>query len=249
MQGPAGDWWFAYHGYENGFRTLGRQMLLEPFAWTDDGWPRALGGDLSHSLPKPRGAPEGPHGLALSGAFHQDQFGARLAFYAPGEGYLDRVRLQEGGLILKGQGAGPADSSPLAFIAGDRAYEVTVDVEIQGAGQGGLLLFYNDKLFCGLGTHADTLHTYKSGTEQTYPPPGPGEGRRVSLRVVNDENVASFFIRAEGGAWRKVVSYEVAGYNHNMADGFMSLRPAIFASGDGAVVFRSLSYRALGAAT
>jgi beta-xylosidase len=43
VQGPAGDWWLAYHGYENGYRTLGRQMLLEPFAWGDDGWPHALG--------------------------------------------------------------------------------------------------------------------------------------------------------------------------------------------------------------
>ena len=41
------------------------------------------------------------------------------------------------------------------------------------------------------------------------------------------------------------MSYEVAGYNHNMADGFISLRPALFASGEGAVVFRALTYRAL----
>lgn len=31
VEGPAGDWWMVYHGYENGFRTLGRQILLEPF--------------------------------------------------------------------------------------------------------------------------------------------------------------------------------------------------------------------------
>ncbi|MFN6983157.1 MAG: family 43 glycosylhydrolase, partial [Brevundimonas sp.] len=30
VEGPAGDWWMVYHGYENGFRTLGRQTLLEP---------------------------------------------------------------------------------------------------------------------------------------------------------------------------------------------------------------------------
>ena len=47
VEGPAGDWWLVYHGYENGFRTLGRQTLLEPMAWTADGWPRATGGTLS----------------------------------------------------------------------------------------------------------------------------------------------------------------------------------------------------------
>ncbi len=250
VQGPAGDWWMAYHGYENGFRTLGRQMLLAPFEWTADGWPKALGGDLSHPLPKPRGpsgqARQAPHGLALSDDFHEAMLGSKLAFHAPSPGYLDRVRLQDGGLVLRGQGSGPADSSPLTFIAGDRAYEVTVEVELQGEVQGGLLLFYSDKLFCGVGSGGDRLHAYKTGVAQVYPSPGPAEGRRFGLRVVNDENVASFFIRAGDAPWRKIVSYEVSGYNHNMADGFTSLRPALFASGDGKVVFRALRHRALG---
>jgi xylan 1,4-beta-xylosidase len=43
-----------------------------------------------------------------------------------------------------------------------------------------------------------------------------------------------------------VIDYEVAGYNHNMADGFLSLRPAIYASGEGSARFRSLSYKARG---
>jgi len=64
----------------------------------------------------------------------------------------------------------------------------------------------------------------------------------LSLRVINDENVASFFVRAENSAWRKAVSYEVSGYNHNMADGFVSLRPALFASGGGEAIFRALRY-------
>jgi xylan 1,4-beta-xylosidase len=38
VEGPAGDWWMVYHGYEDGFRTLGRQTLLEPVDWTRDGW-------------------------------------------------------------------------------------------------------------------------------------------------------------------------------------------------------------------
>ena len=247
VQGPAGDWWLAYHGYENGFRTLGRQMLLEPFLWDADGWPRAMGGDLSRPLPMPARARGGGSGTApsrLSGPFLPDMFGTRLAFFDPLPGYLDRTRIADGALTLAAQGKGPADSSPLAFIAGDRSCEVTVDLEVHGAGQGGLLLFYDGKLFCGLGAEADRLRTYKGGREQSYPPPGPLKGRILSLRVRNEENVASFFVRGDGEAWRKVVSYEVSGYNHNMADGFMSLRPALFSSGDGAVTYRSFSYRA-----
>jgi xylan 1,4-beta-xylosidase len=143
VQGPAGDWWLVYHGYENGFRTLGRQLLLEPFEWTADGWPKALGGDLSRPLPKPKGTVTGPHGLALSGDFAPAMLGAHLAFYAPEPGYLDRARFADGGLALKGQGTGPADSSPLTLVAGDRSYEITIDLELRDASHGGLLLFYD----------------------------------------------------------------------------------------------------------
>ena len=49
VEGPKGDWWLLYHGYENGFRTLGRQALLEPFEWVVDDWPLARGeGRLSN---------------------------------------------------------------------------------------------------------------------------------------------------------------------------------------------------------
>ncbi len=246
VRGPAGEWWLVYHAYENGYRTLGRQMLLEPFEWTADGWPRALGGDLSRPLAKPRGAPAGAHGIALSDDFHAAMFGTRLAFFDPRPGYLDRARIEDGSLILKSQGTGPSSSSPLAFITGDRSYEVSVDVELEGDTQAGLILFYNEKLFCGLGAEAAKLHTWKTGRDSTYPPPGPAAGRRFTIRIVNDDNVTSHFIRPYGGAWRKVIDYEVAGYNHNIADGFMSLRPAIFASGEGSARFRGLTYRAHG---
>jgi beta-xylosidase len=38
IEGPDGNWWVIYHAYENGYRTLGRQTLMEPVEWTDDGW-------------------------------------------------------------------------------------------------------------------------------------------------------------------------------------------------------------------
>lgn len=243
IQGPAGDWWMAYHGYENGYRTLGRQMLLEPFVWDAEGWPRATGGDLTRPLPMPRGGHDIGSGVELSGPFDTSMLGTRLAFFAPSAGYLDRVAINAGKLTLAAEGTGPANSSPLAFIAGDHSYEVTIDVELQGNVQAGVLLFYDRKLFAGLSSEAGKLHTYKVGQEQGYPPPGPSEGRRFSLRIVNDDNVASFYIRSGEKTWRKVVSYEVAGYNHNMGDGFMSLRPAMFACGDGKAVFSGLTYK------
>jgi len=244
IEGPDGRWWLAYHGYENGFRTLGRQMLLDPIEWTPDGWPRALGGDLGRALPKPAGRSPATSGQALSG-FSPTMFGTKLQFYMPQAGYLDRARLEGDTLVMTGQGTGPADASPLLFVAGDRSYEVRLEVEIVGAAEAGLLLFYNDRLFCGLGLSEGKLRAYRIGQEERWPPGGPTTARRLHLRLINRENVVSFYHSADGQRWTKERSFEVAGYNHNVADGFLSLRPGFYAAGAGQAVFRSLVYRAL----
>src|SRR3546814_1139947 len=83
FEGPGGKWWTVYHGYENGYWTLGRQTLLAPVTWSDDGWPRFGGGDLSHPIVKPLGGPRTPHGMPLSDDFSQDRFGPLWAFYDP----------------------------------------------------------------------------------------------------------------------------------------------------------------------
>lgn len=243
VEGPDGKWWMVYHGYENGLRTLGRQMLLEPFEWSADGWPRATGGDLARALPKPSTL-TGPHGQPLSG-FGPDVIGNKLTFWAPRPGYLGRATVANDTLTLTGQGEGPASSSPLLFVAGDRSYEIRVEVELEGAVEAGLLLFYNEKLFCGLGVGPGKLHAYRIGQEERWPPGGATDARRLYLRLVNDENVVTFYYSRDGRSWTKERSFEVAGYNHNVADGFLSLRPGIYAAGQGKATFRTLVYRAL----
>jgi xylan 1,4-beta-xylosidase len=244
VEGPDGRWWMAYHGYENGLRTLGRQMLLEPIEWTPDGWPRATGGVLASPLPMPGKGGRPAASPALT-TFALDMFGTRLAFYKPRAGYLERARLTGDALVVTSQGTGPADASPLLFVAGDRSYEVTVEVEIGAGAEAGLLLFYNEALFCGLGLGEGRLHAYRIGQQERWPPGPPATARRMHLRLVNIENVVTFFYSADGARWTKERSFEVAGYNHNVADGFLSLRPGFYASGGGQATFRNLAYRGL----
>ncbi len=76
VEGPAGDWWMVYHGYENGYWTLGRQTLLDPMEWTKDGWFRAKGGDLSQPIAKPAEGKPLPNGMPLPDDFSTNRFGA-----------------------------------------------------------------------------------------------------------------------------------------------------------------------------
>ena len=46
--------------------------------------------------------------------------------------------------------------------------------------------------------------------------------------------------------WTKYdVQMEVSGYHHNVAYDFLSLRPGLYASGDGKVRFRNFKYQAI----
>jgi xylan 1,4-beta-xylosidase len=242
VQGPNGDWWLVYHGYENGYRTIGRQTLLEPMEWTEDGWPRAKGGNLAGSFPIPgKAEPKVVAGQPLSDDFSVDTLGTRLAFFSLRDGYLERVGYGPTGLVVEGNGTGPADSSPLAFIAGDHSYEIRVELELEGDAQAGLLEFYSPRAFTGLGFDEKRGYSY-TGMASFGPGTQAGIGRRFHLKLANNDNVVSFSHSADGEDWTLAFSAEVSGYNHNVAGGFLSLRPALYVSGKGKATFRKLQY-------
>jgi xylan 1,4-beta-xylosidase len=245
VEGPGGDWWMVYHGYENGFRTLGRQTLLEPMAWTADGWPRALGGTLSDPLPKPRKGVAGPAGFALSDDFSTDKFGVQWSFFNPAKDEMTRVRYADHALTLSAKGQSLADSSPLTFIVGDRSYEVELSLVVSESAQAGLSLFYSDRGFCGVGFSTSQMFTYNYGQEQTWMRQAISAGK-VRIKVTNDQNIVTFHYALDDGAWIKHPwQMEVSGYHHNVFGGFLSLKVAIFCAGSGAVELRDFAYRGL----
>jgi xylan 1,4-beta-xylosidase len=246
VEGPAGDWWLVYHGYENSYWTLGRQTLLEPIRWTADGWPRAMGGDLSLPLAKPRGGKSSSHGSALSDDFSSNRIGLQWSFYAQAAGDAGRVRFEGGALVLAGKGRLPEDASPLTCVVGDHAYEMGVDVEVSGECRAGLLLFYSRRLYCGLGHDGTRLTTYRSGIPIPYwQEKAPAVGR-LQFRIVNNRNIITMYYRAAGAEWtRHGLRIETSGYHTNTADELLSLRPGLFATGAGEARFRNFSYRAL----
>jgi beta-xylosidase len=244
IEGPDGQWWMVYHGYENGFWTLGRQALLDPIEWTADGWFRALGGDLSRPLRKPASIPAAPHGLALSDDFSTDKMGVQWSFYDPAPDEEKRLYREDGALILAGKGTEPRDCSPLTFIAGDPAYTVTVEAEIEAGARAGLLLFYNRRLYCGVGFDTAGMVMHRYGLERRVNNAGP-VARHMFLRLRNDRHIVTIHTSLDGKAWTKFpVQMEVSGYHHNVAYDFLSLRPALYVSGNGQARFRNVRYQA-----
>jgi beta-xylosidase len=245
VEGPAGDWWIVYHGYENGFYTLGRQTLLAPVTWTDDGWFKVGGGDLSAPIAKPKGGEAGPHGLALSDDFRADKYGLQWNFFDPAPDEAGRLSRADGVLTLQARGEAPSTSSPLIFVNGDQAYVIECDIEIDPGARAGLLLFYDRQLYCGLGFDAANFITHQYGIERGRPP-NP-HGRRMLMRLRNDRHIVSFHTSGDGGrTWARFDrGMEVSGYHHNVRGGFLMLKPGLYAAGQGAARFRDFRYRAL----
>ena len=245
IEGPAGDWWAVYHGYENGFWTLGRQTLLAPVTWTKDGWFDIGGGDLSKPLPKPKGGQSQKHGIPLSDDFSIDRTGTVWNFFRPGPGEAARITRDGDGLLLTAKGTAPKDCTPLLLVVGDQAYEFECDIEIDANTRACLLLFYDDKLYCGLGFDDQHFVTHQYGLERGRPI-NP-HGRRMILKVRNDRHIVAFHFSGDGGkTWKRFDrGMEVSGYHHNVRNGFMMLTPGLYAAGEGKARFRNFKYRAL----
>jgi xylan 1,4-beta-xylosidase len=245
VEGPAGDWWMIYHGYENGFRTLGRQTLLEPIEWTSDGWFHAKGGTLSTPLPKPRGGRASTAGLALSDDFSTNKFGVQWSFFNPGPDEMQRVRYQNGSMLIRAKGTSVSDCSPLTAIVGDRSYQAAVVLEIPEGAQAGLLLFYNQRAFCGVGFSTQQMFTYNYGEEQTWMRQSL-PANIVHIRVTNRSNIVTFHYSHDGKDWTQHPwQMEVSGFHHNVLGGFLSLKVGIYCAGNGEVAVRRFDYRGL----
>jgi len=244
VEGPAGDWWGVCHGYESGYWTLGRQALLAPVSWTDDGWFDFRGGDLSQPIAKPKGGRSQRHGAALSDDFSADRFGTQWHFFDPAPDEMERVARRNGTLHLAARGQSPADSSPVLCVVGDPAYEFEAEIDVDPKARGGLLLFYDRKLYCGLGFDGERFVTHQYGIERGRPV-NP-LGRRLWMRVRNDRHTVSLFTSPDRVAWKRFDrGMEVSGYHHNVRGGFHMLKPGLYAAGDGEVRFRNFTYKVL----
>jgi beta-xylosidase len=246
VEGPDNKhWYLVYHAYENGYYNLGRQTLLEPVEWTDDGWVKASGFDVAKPVPVPPGGLAVPPGLAFSDDFRTNKIGVQWSFFRNYAPIAQRFRYEENSLVLNATGSSPKDCSPLTFVCGDQAYELEVEIDCDDAATAGLLLFYSDREFVGLGFSKDKMIEYGKGDIAVFPKQAP-VGRHYFLRLRNNHHIVTTWYSPDGRHWTKHwMQFEVSGYNHNVAGGFLSLRPGLFAAGSGEVRFRNFKYKAL----
>ncbi len=226
LTGPDGSSWMLLHGYRRGFYTLGRQTLLFPLRWSDDGWLRVDG-----PLPEPPPRP----GLS-------DDFTAPTLHWQSWRG--GAAPAVGGGLLrLPATGTDLASAAPLTINPGHAGYSIEVELDPLPEGcQAGLCLFYNPQAYHALAVDARGIVVFDRSPWRPTPTPLPAWSR-LALRVVNDHHEVSCWYALDGGPWRRFGgTAELSGYHHNVFHGFLSLRAGIFACGTGTAAFHRFRY-------
>jgi len=233
-----GNWWIVYHAYENSFYTLGRQTLIEPIEWLDDGWFRAA---KTAKTISPAGTPP-VHAMKLSDDFSGKDLGLQWTTWRDYDS--KSITLKDNSLYLAAKGATPKDARLLLVTANDHSYETLVEVTLGKGSAGGLILFYNEKAFAGISSDGTQLTIYKSAVETTQQP--STFGNHFFLKITNHQNRCDLQASDDGKTWTTIQSgVDVSQMHHNKFKGFLALRPGLMAAGNGEVKFEHFQYRGL----
>ncbi len=244
FEGPKGQWYCMYHGYQKNYYTLGRQTLMEPIEWTDDGWFRVPD---EIQTDQPIAAPSGKKVESmgyLSDDFQGEDINIMWRFWE--EYDTSRFSIKNGKLHLKAKGNDPSDCSPMMIIPTNENYEIKTKFTISENASGGLLLFYNPEGFAGLDFSFKGLGMYRPMRKN----PGHGieteAGNTIYLKINNTEHHLRYYYSYDGENWTMYPSgAESSGMHHNVFGQFMSLRAGIFAAGDGEVIYEYFNYKGI----
>jgi xylan 1,4-beta-xylosidase len=235
----AGRWYMTVHSYENGYRTLGRQLLLQPIEWTADGWFRVapeIAADSAIPMPVP-----GTSQQAFadpSDDFDSPKLGLQWSFwheYDPG-----RFETGKKFLRLAARGKNLEETSVLTNPVGGHSYTVEVEVEVEMGCEAGLLLFYNPEHATGITLSSKGIHV-RVGNGLTFD--HSNSTTRATLRIVNDRQEIDFYFRVDGQTWQRTEeSAEISGMHHNVLGAFLDVRPALCAWGANSATFKKFRY-------
>lgn len=236
-----GKWWFLYTGYENGFTVFGKQSLLLPVEWTQDGWPRIVSGVTpTDLLRKPPGESVG-HGMPLSDDFSSSTLGVQWQ-WSQNANPADLFHAGDGRLVMKAKGTIPgkaailpADATTLGVMPVNHSYEAEVEISIPETAEGGLMLGGGGRGGSSWATaglrKGEAIATWAGQANYLN-----WSGNHIFVRIRNMKYDISAFYSTDGKQW---TPFDNSSY---VPDG---RRLSLYAAGEGEVVFRNFRYRGL----
>ena len=261
---PDGEWYILFHGILNGYRELGRMTLMLPIEWTDDGWFRVPEGvHTGDALPMPKGGKNITHGYPLTDDFSQGMLSGAWVKYVGrkleqpkcetwlGTGWLGydefakKVSFSDNGLRLETTGTSLHDTDVLLYNAGFKAFEIVTELELCNAGAGGgISMYYGPSHCCGISLKDSKIQAYDSTKPLLVKPFNLREymGNRIFFKLLYRNHVVSPWYSSNGENWTKLnICADVSMFcMHLFIPGVVWIRPALFAFGEGSVIFKKI---------
>jgi len=235
-----GDWWMVFHGYENGFYDMGRQTLLQPIEWMEDGWFKTPSNIMTDKPIKRPSVTASNSTFNLSDDFCGNSLKPQWKFF--GEYDTNRFQIIDNSIVIKAKGNSVGNCSPLLCVPHDHSYIVDVELSIEGNATGGLVLFYNNNYNSGILADNENILANLRGWQ--FVTASKEIKNHVFLRLKNINNTVDMFYSTDDVKWNKIEnSIEVSGMNHNVLSGFLSLRIGLCSIGEGDVQFKNFRYK------
>ena len=126
-------------------------------------------------------------------------------------------------------------TAPTAWRSASSSWPARDDGAGDAGASAGLLLFFNHRLFLGLELSRGRLQAWTGGTRTWGGEPLPEDVRALELAIVKRENIVDMHYRMPGAEeWTHYpLTLECSGYHANTINDLVSLRPAVFAAGNG----------------
>jgi beta-xylosidase len=229
-----GNWWIVYHAYAKNFHSLGRQTLIEPIEWTEDGWFRT-----KSEASFPKAEIQVHHGMELSDDFMSEKMGLQWAFYK--EYAPEALTIGKGTLSMRAKGKTIADARLLHVMPIDYAYTAEVTTKTNKGNAAGMAIYYNELAYAGVMVEEDSIIVYTNvNSRHAYK---NQLGKKVTLRLENNRNSLSIAVSKNGKEWTTLASdIDISQMNHNNYGGFMAQKVALVSAKDGTATFSKFKY-------
>ena len=212
---------------------MGRQILLSPVEWTNDGW-------LKPVEPMAKGtAPV----IIRNHQIHSEDFSKpplNLQWQFSGIASEGEYQIADGAVTFQAE---TDKFKVLHTQAADHNYEASVRLDIAPGAEAGLILFYGPAAYAGIGASAGRVFNLQMARSARGGADCPA-CRFLKLRLIDDD--LSTFYSPDGITWKKTeASFDVSVYQTNALNNFSSIKLGIYGKGSGQISIRNFTYHAL----
>lgn len=227
---PQGDTYIIYHGIRNAHRYLGRQALMMPVTWTEDGWFTVKDDDdmvQEISLQIEKNIRE--EKISIS-----PKDGKLGLFYNFDPEFNEkRLTFTDDCVYYDGESTVPWNSPAFAFMPQGYRYEYEVELR-NVSDRSGFAIGYRflDLANCGVAVSDGYIKLFKHSKYEWENDKITISSDTVFLKMRCDHGTVSYWVKQGNSDYVKFAhSYDTADWNPNMASGFSYVNPCIWSFG------------------